>query len=343
MATVLEGAWRNDVAPLDLCEKSLVLIASLLRGSGAAGLGWWRIRNTGLSHLPSALQLRDLYYFQALEARLQEDQIKEAFALLRLAGIEPILIKGWAAARHYPNKGLRPSGDIDLYIPADRYERATALLKEQGHRAPALDLSHEDLAGLTSERIKAIYDRSQMISLDGTRVRVMGAEDHLWFLSVHLLRHGAYRPLWLCDVAAALESMPESFDWDYIFRLGRKQADRVACTMGLAHQLLGARIDDTPIAKRARNLPRWLVPAVLKQWETPCTNDHQPPESIKESLGHPARIPRALRARWPDPIQATIKMNGLLNDLPRLPYQIGEFAMLNLSFIKRLPGLLRKR
>jgi hypothetical protein len=182
-----------------------------------------------------------------------------------------------------------------------------------------------------------------MISLDGTRVRVMGAEDHLWFLSVHLLRHGAYRPLWLCDVAAALESMPESFDWDYIFRLGRKQADRVACTMGLAHQLLGARIDDTPIAKRARNLPRWLVPAVLKQWETPCTGDHQPPESIKESLRHPTRIPRALRARWPDPIQATIKMNGLLNDLPRLPYQIGEFAMLNLSFIKRLPGLLRKR
>jgi hypothetical protein len=343
IATALEGAWRSDVAPLSLSEESLMLIASLLQGSGAGGLGWWRIRNSGLRELPAALQLRDLYYFQALDARLQENQIKEAFALLRSAGVDPILIKGWAAARHYPNKGLRPSGDIDLYIPADQYERATALLGEQSCQRHALDLDHEDLAGLIKERINAIYDRSHMVSLDDTQVRVMSAEDHIWLLSVHLLRHGAYRPLWLCDVAAALESRPESFDWDYIFGLGRKQADWVACSMGLAHQLLAARIDDTPVAKRARKLPRWLVPTVLRQWDTPCTNDHQPPESIIESLRHPARLPKALRERWPDPIQATIKMNGLLNDLPRLPYQIGGFVMLNLSFIKRLTGLFRER
>ena len=39
-------------------------------------------------------------------------------------------------------------------------------------------------------------------------------EDQLRQLCLHLLRHGACRPLWLCDVAVMLESLPGDFDWD---------------------------------------------------------------------------------------------------------------------------------
>jgi hypothetical protein len=169
----------------------------------------------------------------------------------------------------------------------------------------------------------------------------MGAEDNLWFLCMHLLRHGAYRPLWLCDVAAALESRPPGFDWDYLLSKNRKQVDRMACTFGLAHQLLGARVDDTPVAHRAKNLPGWLVPTVVKQWNTPSTADHQPPQLISETLRHPARLPKAVMGRWPDAIQATIRMNGAFNALPRLAYQIGEFTSRNVRFLKRLPALIR--
>jgi hypothetical protein len=50
------------------------------------------------------------------------------------------------------------------------------------------------------------------VELNGAKIRILGAEDHLRLLCLHLLKHGAWRPLWLCDVAAALESRPSSFD-----------------------------------------------------------------------------------------------------------------------------------
>ncbi len=50
--------------------------------------------------------------------------------------------------------------------------------------------------------------RSQLVNLDGVDVRVPGLEDHLGILCLHLLHHGAFRPLWLCDIAAALETRP---------------------------------------------------------------------------------------------------------------------------------------
>ncbi len=80
-----------------------------------------------------------------------------------------------------------------------------------------------------------------------------------------------------------------------------------------------------PWAGGPRHLPHWLIPCVLKQWARPCTGDHQPPEGFAIALRHPARLPNALRVRWPsNPIEATIDLKGPLNALPRLPFQLGQ-------------------
>jgi hypothetical protein len=61
-------------------------------------------------------ELHDAYRLFALQAVLHEQRLTRAFALLRAAGVEAILGKGWAVARLYPDLGLRPYGDIDLYV-----------------------------------------------------------------------------------------------------------------------------------------------------------------------------------------------------------------------------------
>jgi hypothetical protein len=61
------------------------------------------------------------------------------------------------------------------------------------------------------------------------------------------------------------------------------------------------------------------------------------------SLRHPARVVQALRHRWPDPIQATIRMKGPINEWPRLPFQIGEYLSKTTHFMTRLPRLLREQ
>jgi hypothetical protein len=40
-------------------------------------------------------------------------------------------------------------------------------------------------------------------------------------------------------------------------------------------------------------------------------------------LRNPAGLLKALRTRWPDPIEATIRLKGPFNEVPRLPFQIG--------------------
>jgi putative nucleotidyltransferase-like protein len=64
----------------------------------------------------AALDLRQAYRYEVLQAALREHQLIQSLKLLRSARIEPMLAKGLAVARLYPERGLRPYGDIDLYV-----------------------------------------------------------------------------------------------------------------------------------------------------------------------------------------------------------------------------------
>ena len=82
-----------------------------------------------------------------LHLKVQEKKIIEAFGLMRDAGIEPILIKGWAIARHYPNypKGhQRPFADIDLCVAPKFYKEASKLLESEQAKRLNIDL-HDGL------------------------------------------------------------------------------------------------------------------------------------------------------------------------------------------------------
>jgi hypothetical protein len=249
--------------------------------------------------------------------------------------VEPLLAKGWAAARLYPEPGLRPYGDIDLCVRPEDYAAAQDVLLRAGGHGTLVEL-HPGSSWLDDRSLDDLYARSQLFPIGALgEVRILGAEDHLRLLCVHMLSHGACRPIWLCDIAAALESRPPEFDWDWCLYGNRRRSDWVACAVGLAHQLLGARMDDTPVAERARRLPRWLAPTVLRKWG----QRHRLRVSMTAYLRRPFAALQELPHHWANGIEATVNVGGPFNEWPRLPFQLASCAVISAQFLARIrPG-----
>lgn len=343
VAKALVGAWRSSPPPLNGTAGDLERIAPLLHRSGSGALGWWRARGSPLEASRAADGLLQAFRLQALQAAVHRRRIALAFRTLRAAGVEPILGKGWAAARLYPEEGLRPYSDIDLAVRPEEYPAASALLPALAREGSCVDL-HRGFPELSDTPPEALHARSRLLPVDDVPVRVLGPEDHLRLLGLHMLRHGAWRPLWLCDLGAALESRPEELDWPWLLGRDPRRADWVVCALGLAHELLGACLDGAPDPVRERRLPAWLVPAVLRQWGRVGS---QLPQGARTPMAFYLRRPRgvlrALQGRWPNPIEGTVGVRGPFNELPRWPFQIGACLWRTAGFVAAIPALLRER
>jgi hypothetical protein len=111
----------------------------------------------------------------------------------------------------------------------------------------------------------------------------------------------------------------------------------VACVIGLAQRLLGADLAGTPLSDGATKLPRWLVPAVLRQWEQGLGASGQGPLAgrLADLLRHPGGLRAELRLRWRNPIQASFELGAPFNGWPRLPFQL-------LATLRRAPAFARQ-
>ena len=180
-------------------------------------------------------------------------------------GLQPLIFKGWAIARYYAASDLRPFGDFDLCAPPGRHAEAETLLSRyatgtlphdsQGlvHLAnnfqveissgliATVDL-HADLKKYRCPSLAAVYERSIPVRLAHGTVRVPSHEDHLRLAVLHFLRHGGWRPLWLVDIAAMLESITDKFRLGIVpWRRTPHVRRWIACVLQLASDLLGAR------------------------------------------------------------------------------------------------------
>jgi hypothetical protein len=341
VARCLVGSWRARPPASDFAAADFPKIAPLLLQTGAGALAWWRVRESKLQSCIAAEGLRQAYRLNTLNSRINQSKIERVFMLLRSAGIEPVLIKGWAAARYYPEQGLRPYGDIDICVRSDDYQNAKHALADLDPLKFRVDL-HQGFAKFGIKNEAELFARSHLVTVGLTEVRILGAEDHLRVVCFHLMREGAWRPLWLVDVAVALESRPRDFDWEYC--LGeRRQARPVASAIGLAHLLLAADVEDLGEAQRLKKHPRWLVPTVLNEWGslTPSMSSRHAVPMMRH-LQHPGHLLKGLRHRWPNPIEATTTMHGPFNGLPRLPFQVGTSLFRIGAFLKHLPEARNK-
>lgn len=329
IAQILAAEWNRN---LSLSADELAQVTPLLLDSGGGAWAWRQIRRTSLHTTPAAHELHQAYRLHALHVALKELDIARVFESLRAQGLEPLLGKGWTIARQYPEPGLRPFGDIDLYVPREQHnEFRTAL---QTVPDAVVDL-HNGAAELNDRSFEQLYAHSQIVPLNGVKVRIFGTEDQLRLLCLHFLREGALRPLWLCDIAVLVTGLPQNFDWDYFLSGNQRRSDGVIFTIGLAHQLLGVPMANLPIAAQAAKLPRWLVPTVLKLWGQGKTTKGRR-RMMAAYLQHPTGVWHALRERWPNAIEATIGTQAPFNNWPRLPFQLGECVLRTIAFARQI-------
>lgn len=286
----------------------------------------------------SSLENREIAWF-ALQAKIQEEKIKKAFAAFRRGGIEPILIKGWAAAEFYPRKFDRIYADIDLCVAPEQFEQARAIGREQDVLRLNIDL-HCGLRHLDSLPWEDLYKNSRLASIGETDIRVLRPEDHLRVLCVHwLMDGGAYREK-LRDIFYAVENRPENFDWDrFLGMISAKRRRWIVCTIGLTSVYLGLSLKNTPIEKEALKIPKWVVKTVESEWKRGVRL-----RPLLTCLHDRKEFWRQIRKRVPpNPIHATVDLNGDFDKGPRLYYQAANFFLRSRALYRYLKSSLLKK
>ena len=327
LAEILAGSWRTaDFPPVSISEAELDELTPLLCASGGAALAWRKISQSELQNFASAEVLHHAARLQSLQTAMHEEKVEKTFRLLEEDSTEALLAKGWAAANLYSDRDLRPSGDIDVMVrPAD-FRRVRELFSRPEANDCSVDL-HNGFDEFPERTADELFARAKVRHINDRRIPTLGSEDLLALLCIHFLKHGAWRPLWLCDVGAAIESLPSSFDWDLCLGRNRTRARWIECVIPLARHLLGSEPVRVPFSVEAATLPAWFVENVLQQWATPFASNQAPmnhPLPMAQLVRRPSELMKGLGGRWPNAILATVSVEGNFNELPRFPYQLAN-------------------
>jgi Uncharacterised nucleotidyltransferase len=213
--------------------------------------------------------LRDLSLYGARHSLYLAAELARILARLDAGGIPAVPYKGpLLAVQAYGSVTLRQPGDLDILIRRQDFEQARDILFSEGYRSYHEHSSaeeqryvadHHDYAFLRAtdqvcvelqwafSRLalgyEGVKDRLVQISLAGTVVPSISAEQLLIILCVHGSKHCWSRLQWICDVAELVRTHP-SLDWPRLFEeAGRLGARRMlALGLLLARMLLDAEL-----------------------------------------------------------------------------------------------------
>lgn len=271
-----------------------------------------------------------------LKLKVQEQRLEKVWRQFEAAGFKPILIKGWATALNYPNPADRLYVDVDLVFDPSEFEKAQKFV-EQNNFDLAIDL-HKGARHLDSLSFDQLYQNSILKPCRDIFIRVLSDEDHLRVLCVHWLNDGGAYQEKLWDIYHAVDNRRKDFDWDKCLKVVSKKRRRwVICAIGLAHRYLGLSIDDLPFALEAEKIPKWVIKTVEKEWA-----DEVKLMPLHYYLRDKKKLWQQIKKRVPpNPIQATIEVDGEFNNTPRIFYQIADIAKRSIPSWKRIRETLR--
>lgn len=244
-------------------------------------------------------------YIDTAARNLQQIQeLGRVSRLLEAGGVRMISFKGPVLAHEaYHNLALRPSIDLDLLVASDEFDKAAAVLMEDGY-AP---VSRQDVGGLKrsvhrylSQQVPFVKDRtyaldvhmnimppgyfyafsfdtlharSHVARIAGQSIHSFQAEDVLQILCYHGVKNRWERVKHVCDVVCVIRS--ENLDWDVVLKRSEEtRGERVLATgLYLARSLLHvelptevrALVDE---ASRARDLGDWVLERIPNNMET---------------------------------------------------------------------------
>lgn len=327
LAEILAGTWRpHSFRKPAFSSENLHRLAPLVTAGGGAALTWFRIRHHKSEFSQSVVNLyREAYIGSMARAAAHEAELERVLLAFQAVGIRSILLKGWSVGRLYPESGLRPSGDIDLWIDPVQLAQASEVLKTVASGRQSIDLDHDQFRRFENRSFADFYDSCDTVRLGLTPIKVLRREDQTRILCLHFLKHGGWRPIWLCDIAVLLESDSAAFRWELCLGRHALRARWIGCTVALARDLLGARIPSGAPRCVTSSPPGWFARTVLTEWSNPLAPNAPSLAHVIPGLRSRAwKVKLAVRGRWRNPIQATVDCNGAFDALPRLPYQLWD-------------------
>lgn len=282
--------------------------------------------------------LDDTLRWQLLQQKTQEWRLRRAFELFREQGIEPILIKGWAAGLFYPLSHFRNSIDMDLAVSGEEFASAKQIAGSAFALGLAIDL-HRELRHLDTVPWDDLFGNSVTLEVNGYPIRILRAEDHLRVLCVHWLTDGGSNRDRLWDIYYMIQNRPSDFDWTrFLESVDPHRRQWLVCCVGLASKYLQLDISNTPIATEALELPSWLTRAVETEWAS--TTKHVP---LELAIGNADVLVKQIGKRLrPNPILATVLMEGRFDSKTRIFYQWGSFMKRILPSFRRVSRQIKR-
>jgi hypothetical protein len=201
--------------------------------------------------------------YRILTYQLNVQKVGKICREFAFQGIEPVLIKGLAAAINYPKPFLRVFSDIDLAVDPESFEDARKIVRENKLN---VDL-HRGLRHLDTFEWDDLFKNSELLELNKTTIRVLRAEDHLRVLCVHWLNDGGADRTRLWDIFFALQNKPAGFDWErFIGGVSEKRKKWLMTVILLARDYIGMSIAGLPSEFEKYEIPGWVKKEVEKEW-----------------------------------------------------------------------------
>ena len=195
-------------------------------------------------------------------------------------GIQSIVLKGPVVARTlYPDRALRPYGDIDLVVRLSMFEAAARSLIGLGFREVPYEAEIARIAfaeaGGEEPFHRMFVDRAQRSLVElhadplqlglvpaveedrwrralrfpdlGPHALALAGEDQVVQLAVHVHKHGFSRLIWLKDLDLLVRKQATTLDWYLVASIARREgvAASVWFALSLARDLLGC--PETPV------------------------------------------------------------------------------------------------
>jgi hypothetical protein len=238
-------------------EEGTRLVDAALR-EGVAGLLYHRLKTSGrLQALadPVRSRLESIYYL-TIQANLR---FFAAIKEIAGQGVPFVLMQGAALLiETYPDPGLRPMSDIDLWVLPRNRERLLAVLSRLGfeenplvpgvlRRGAVLVDVHTQLDW--AERIQAtrflfaldpeeIQRSCRRVAWEGLHLFCLGGHDQVIYLMVHAVKHNLERLIWLADIQRLTAAWQVS-DWEGLRQRARQLGqERVPALLAYLRQAL---------------------------------------------------------------------------------------------------------
>jgi hypothetical protein len=263
----------RSLAAQDLDWEYLFLLA---RRHSVVALLYWGLQETAADIVPTLHYQRLQKHFQENAARniVLNAELCRLLAMLDENGIEAIPYKGPVLALFaYNNLSLRRFVDLDVMVKKEDAARSIDLLLADGYEvSKSFSLSQRKVLLQTQHNLQLHRSNRQLIvelhwevasqlfvssvqaddlwgglvpiEINGAAIKTLSAEDLLFSLSVHALRHVWEKLLWICDLAWIVSRY--DLDWEVLLQRARSTKIERNFLLGLqlCRRLLGVALPE---------------------------------------------------------------------------------------------------